>query len=82
MEPTEEGKGNFILMPAKAGTCPICAVDHEEARPHNKQSLYYQTRFYMENGRYPTWTDAMAHCSDHMKDFWITELTKAGEKLD
>jgi len=71
----------FVLLPAKPGTCPECAVEHEPSYPHNKQSLYYQYHFYAEHKRWPTWEDAMAHCSDEMKAFCRQELTAAGEKL-
>jgi len=81
MKETTEGKSEFILMPAKKGTCPICAVAHEAHLPHNRDSLYYQTRFYMEHKRNATWADAMAHCTDEMKAFWIKSLKKAGVKV-
>ena len=58
----------FMLMPAKPGTCPQCAVKHEPEAPHNKDSLFYQYYFYNENGRWPTWEDAMAHCSEDVKE--------------
>ena len=73
--PTIEG---FTLLPAKPGTCQECAVDHDPSYPHNQQSLYYQYHFYAENQRWPTWEDAMAHCSDDMKTVWKDELRKEG----
>lgn len=82
MKETQEGKGKWMIMPAKAGTCPICAVDHAKHLPHNQESLFYQTRFYLENNRYPTWTDAMAECSDTIKELWTAALKKAGVKFD
>jgi hypothetical protein len=70
------------LLPAPKGTCPECAVDHDPTHPHNQQSLAYQYDFYGKQGRWPTWRDAMAHCSDEMKAFWIKELKKAKVKID
>jgi hypothetical protein len=28
------------LLPPAKGTCPICAVKHDPALPHNAQSMY------------------------------------------
>ncbi|MBS3885585.1 MAG: hypothetical protein KGZ56_00850 [Dethiobacter sp.] len=73
--------GPFQLFSAKPGTCQECAVDHNPELPHNRQSLFYQYKFYNEHGRWPTWEDAMAHCSEEMKEFWRSELTKKGVNL-
>lgn len=67
----------MMLLPAKEGTCPICATEHEPEMPHNQQSLFYQYRFYGIRGRWPTWADAVAHC-DEMKDHWETALRDRG----
>jgi len=64
------------------GTCPVCAVEHEPEYPHNRDSLYYQYKFYDEHGRWPTWKDAMSHCTENMKEIWIQELTKRGIKIE
>jgi len=64
----------MMLLPPQPGTCPECAVVHEPEMPHDKQSLYYQTQFYLRHGRWPTWEDAVAHCSDEMKWLWREEL--------
>jgi hypothetical protein len=29
-------------------------------------------------GRYPTWADAMAHCSASVREAWTTELKRRG----
>jgi len=71
----------FSLLPAKAGTCPECATKHQPEQPHNAQSLFYQYKFYNDNGHWPTWEDAMAHCTEDVKDFWRTELRKHGVDL-
>jgi hypothetical protein len=68
----------FKLLPAKKGTCEQCAVNHEPEQPHNQQSMAYQYWFYNKHGRWPTWRDAMAHCSDEIKALWIKELATHG----
>ena len=73
--------GPFKLLPAKKGTCPQCAVDHPPDQPHNQQSLAYQYWFYNEHGRWPTWADAIAHCSQEIKNFWTAELASRGVKV-
>ena len=45
------------------GTCRMCATKHDPALPHDRNSLYYQMRFYQVHKRLPTWNDAMSHCS-------------------
>ena len=71
----------FLLMPAKEGTCPECATAHEPEQPHNQQSLFYQYKFYNDNGRWPTWNDALEHCSRDIKELWIKELSEHGVKI-
>ena len=48
----------------------------------NKNSLYYQYKFYGENGRWPTWKDAMAHCSGEIQSIWREELMKRGVRIN
>lgn len=72
----------LILAPPRKGACPVCAVRHDDRQPHNPNSLYYRTRFYQENGRYPTWADAMAHCAPDVRAVWRTELLKLGVDVD
>jgi len=72
----------FLLMPAKNGTCHECATAHAPEQPHNQQSLFYQYKFYADNGRWPTWKDAMEHCSQDIKKFWTKELSQRGIKID
>ena len=72
-----EGASMF-LMPAKEGTCEICAVAHDPGQPHNAQSLFYQTRFNIEHGRAATWIDAMEHCEPGVRELWTKELTRMG----
>lgn len=76
-----EAKGTTMMMPAKEGTCEWCATAHDPTQPHNNQSMFYQYRFYNEHARWPTWTDAMSHCSDIIQKHWKEELIKLGQKL-
>ena len=66
----------MMLLPPAEGTCPICAVEHNAELPHNAQSLYYQYRFYGIRGRWPTWADAIAHCSAETRQLWEQELRR------
>jgi hypothetical protein len=72
----------LTMLPPKPGVCQECAVDHPEEWPHNRQSLCYQYYFYNIHGRWPTWTDAMAHCDDEMKENWSKALMERGAKLE
>ena len=74
--------GAFALMPAKAGTCPECSAAHDPKQPHYQQSLFYKYKFYNEHGHWPTWKDAMAHCTEDIKSFWIKELAERGVKVE
>ena len=74
------GFEDVMLLPPKPGTCPECAAEHDKAMPHNRDSLYYQMRFRQKNGRFPTWGDAMAHCSEIVKGYWRSELAARGVK--
>lgn len=68
----------FRLLPTAPGVCPECARDHQPGQPHDAQSLTYQYDFYGKHGRWPTWVDAMAHCSDAMREIWTRALVAAG----
>ena len=78
----QEEYGMMIIGRTPPGTCPMCAVKHPPEQPHNCNSLTYQYKFYDEHGRWPTWTDALAHCSDDIKAFWRLELEKRGVSVD
>ena len=66
------------LLPPPDGTYPICAVAHEDSAPHNAQSMYYQYRFYGIHGQWPTWADAIAHCSQPIQMAWESRLVERG----
>lgn len=82
MEIKEIGIDDVIIMPPRAGVCPVCAVNHDPAMPHNRDSLYYQMRFFQANKRFPTWADAMSHCDEHTRAVWIGLLSEHGVKVD
>lgn len=60
----------FFLSLQKPSVCPECLVKHAPNVPHDKNSLYYQCTFYSQQGRWPTWEDATAHCSQEVKMAW------------
>ena len=66
----------MTLLPPAPGKCVVCAVAHSPEEPHNRQSLYYQLRFFQEHGRIPTWDDAMSHCAPAILAAWHDELRK------
>ncbi len=68
------------LMPPHPDACQTCGMlpAHPPDQPHNAQSLYYQYAFYGEHGRWPTWKDAIAHCSDEVRAAWEEALRERG----
>ena len=72
----------MMLLPPRPDVCQECAVDHPPEMPHNKQSLYYQTKFHMEHGRGATWADAMAHCTEEVKATWTDALKLHGVEVE
>ena len=71
----------MFLLPPPQDACQICATEHEKHYPHNKESLYYQMVFFNQHGRYPTWDDAMLHCSKEMRKAWREELSYHDEYI-
>lgn len=51
----------FRMLPARPGTCSVCATKHDELTPHNFWSLTYQMHFKLRHGRDATHADACAH---------------------
>lgn len=64
------------------GNCPLCATDHAPGLPHDRDSLYYQNWFYKRNKRFPTWDDAMAHCTAKVKDEYKAILSGRGITIE
>lgn len=78
----EEKHGMMMIGRTPPGTCPMCAVKHDPQMPHNKDSMTYQYKFYDLNGRWPTWVDAMAHCTPEIRELWLEALEQRGVKVD
>lgn len=70
--------GSIVVEAPRAGTCPVCAIEHPEEYPHNPCSLYYRMKFRQEHGRFPTWDDAMAHCPEPVCQKFIAYMRSRG----
>lgn len=70
--------GKLVIPAPKEGACRLCGEIHGAGEPHNLGSLLYQHRFRAEYGRYPTWEDAMSHCSETVKKRFRERLEKHG----
>ena len=75
------GDGLRMVGGIPEGSCEECATEHKAEMPHNQTSLFYQYKFHAENGHWPTWTDAMEHCTDEAKEMWRAELKNHGIDL-
>lgn len=82
MKVREFGIENMRILPPGPGNCPICAAKHPPELPHNRNSLYYQMRFRHENGRFPTWKDAAAHCTQEIKRKFAEGYAEHGVIID
>lgn len=72
-----------IPLPPAPHLCQKCAVDHEPEIPHNHQSLVWKYWFYRKSGgHWPNWRDAMAHCSEEVKDHWVRALKERNVDID
>ena len=74
----KEKHGLTLLGNTTSGTCQHCAVTHESDMPHNQQSLTWQYKYYNAHGRFPTWADAMAHCTSEVQEVWAEALKEHG----
>ena len=83
-EVKEEKTSDWHIMPTDTseGQCPECGVKHDPADPHNAQSLAYQYDFYAKHERWPTWGDAMAHCTPETQRMWIAALEAKGVPVE
>ncbi len=75
-EVISERRNAMALVPPCGDVCQECGVDHPHDQPHNQQSLYYQMAFNATHGRYPTWSDAMAHCAPEVRAHWRKHLVE------
>jgi hypothetical protein len=71
-----------LLTSVRPGCCEACGTEHAAGEPHNQQSLTYQYNFYADHGRWPTWSDALAHCSDAVRQHWEKELVARGVNIE
>jgi hypothetical protein len=69
---------SFSILPPAPHLCQTCAVAHQPEQPHDPTSFFYVTKFSLETGRSPTWSDGMAHCEDPVKNHWAKYLTGIG----
>jgi len=69
------------VVPPVQGSCPICATKHDPGEPHDRDSLYYQNQFWRKHTRFPTWSDAMSHCKESVKDDFIMRMKKRGIEI-
>ena len=64
------------------GSCKLCATVHTPDQPHDRDSLYYQNWFRRRYKRFPTWADAMAHCTDKVKAEYTVKLAERGITIE
>lgn len=69
------------VLPPRPGVCKMCAARHSADQPHERDSLYYQVKFYRRFRRFPTWEDAMNHCSEEAKSAFRKKLSGRGVDL-
>lgn len=87
MTVTEVPFSQATLLPPAEGLCLACAVAHDPGEPHNQESLHYQYWFRLREAkagreeRWPTWDDAMAHCTPEVQDLWRDALRERGVDL-
>jgi len=69
----------MMLLPPSPDVCPECARKHALDVPHDALSLHYQYFFRSHEGRWPTWKDAIAHCTPEVREFWEKDLREMGK---
>jgi hypothetical protein len=74
----KERFGFDLIVEIDEGACVECGRKHDPALPHDQQKPVYRYLFYDKHGRWPTWLDAMAHCSDEVKESWAALLADQG----
>ena len=73
-----ESKGFTHLLPPHPDTCQECGRMHDAHEAHDKNSLFYQVKFRMEKGRFPSWEDACAHLSEGDRKKWMDAIARIG----
>lgn len=74
--------GGLKMLPGPPGSCEWCHVKHPADQPHDWQSMPYQMKFKTLKGRWPTWSDAMAHCSPEVQAVWRKGLVESMKEHD
>lgn len=69
------------LLPPSSDKCQQCAVKHAPEQAHDGNSFFYQYWFRKQHDRWPTWKDAIEHCSPEIKSFWVKQLKTNGINL-
>ena len=77
-----ENMEDIKVIPPFPGSCPICATVHRPEEPHDRDSIYYQNYFRRKHKRFPTWADAMSHCTEAMKEDFKKRLALRGIVLE
>jgi hypothetical protein len=70
--------GGMVFLPAKLGTCAMCATEHAAEDGHNYQSLFYQMRFKAKWGRDATHDDTVAHLPPEEREAWKAASDECG----
>ena len=74
--------GEIKIRAPLPGRCKVCATKHRPEDPHDRDSLYYQNRFFKKHKRFPTWQDAMSHCTEERKAVFLEELSRRGASAE
>lgn len=67
--------GEIKITALTPGRCKVCATMHRPEEPHDRSSLFYLVRFYQKHRRFPSWEDAMSHCTEERKAALREELS-------
>jgi hypothetical protein len=73
-------RGRMMFLPARPGTCAMCARDHASELAHDYQSVFYQMRFKAKWGRDATHDDTIAHLTPEQQSAWRHASDEVGVK--
>lgn len=74
----KESMDEIKVGPVLPGACKQCGTMHDPEEPHDRDSLYYKNKFFKKHKRFPTWNDAMEHCTEPVREAYIKRLEKRG----
>lgn len=66
-----------MILPVAGDVCQDCGRAHAAYLPHDL-TFRFRVVLYHRTGKSATWQDALAHCPDHVRDPWTSELKKRG----